>query len=239
MAIAIPLIVMAAGAGAAAAIGVSVATLAIGTGLVLQATGINAKINKAASKVFGEKLVNIANIAGSVFLGATAAGLIGGAQSAASVAGAAGSAAEAAGAVAGDVGAAMNAAEMGAQGASAANGIAGGASAANQLASGVGVPPVGGGMPPPTSGSEFTGVLKQAQQGASKVGEGISTAWNSMGDKTKAAALQIGGQMLSGASSGKAAAEAEKQRIANENRYRSGSGLSYWQQKPSYTPPGG
>lgn len=239
MAIAIPLIVMAAGAGAAAAIGVSVATLAIGTGLVLQATGINAKINKAASKVFGEKLVNIANIAGSVFIGATAAGLIGGAQSAAGgLAGAAGSAAETAGAVAGDVGAAMNAAEMGAQGAAGVNSVSGGASAANQLASGVGVPPVGGGIQTPSVGG-FDGALKVAKEGVGKVGEGISSAWNSMGDKTKAAALQIGGQMLSGASAGKAAEEAEKQRIANENRYRSGSGLSYWQNKPSYTPPGG
>ncbi len=94
-------------------------------------------------------------------------------------------------------------------------------------------------MPPPTATSAFDSSLSAAKQGATKVGEGISTAWNSMGDKTKAAALQIGGQMLSGASAGKAAAEAEKQRIANENRYRSGSGLSYWQQKPSYTPPGG
>lgn len=235
MAVAIPLIVMAAGAGAAAAIGVSVTTLAIGTGLVLQATGINAKINKAASKVFGEKLVNIANIAGSVFIGASAAGLLGAAEGASSLA------STAASAVPEGVAAAADAADLamaqGLPGASTASSLSGGASAANQLAAGTGVPPVGGGLPAPSIG-EPTGILKQAQQGATKIGEGLKSAWNSMGDKGQAAALQIGGQMLSGASAGKAAEEAEKQRIANENRYKSGSGLTYWQNKPSYTPPG-
>jgi hypothetical protein len=84
----------------------------------------------------------------------------------------------------------------------------------------------------------FDGALKTAQQGATKVGEGLKTAWNSMGDKTQAAVMQMGGQALAGAAQGKAAEEAEKQRIANENRYKSGSGLSYWQRKPTYTPPG-
>ena len=36
-------------------------------GVVFQVTGVNDKINKAASKVFGEDLVKIANIAGAVY----------------------------------------------------------------------------------------------------------------------------------------------------------------------------
>lgn len=239
MAVAIPLIVMAAGSGVAAAIGVSVTTLAIGTGLVLQATGINTKINKAASKVFGEKLVNIANIAGSVFIGASAAGLLAGAGEAAggALAGAASAAEGGAQAAANAAWSAGGAAEVaGGAGVSGLAGVDAAQNVANATFGSGGAAEVAGGIKAPT---EFQGALKVAQQGATKVGEGLASAWNKMGDKGQAAALQIGGQMLSGASAGKAAEEAEKKRIANENRYRSGSGLSYWQQKPSYTPPGG
>lgn len=59
MAVAVPLIMGAAGAS-------TLATVA--TTLVLGATGINAKIDKAASKVFGEDLVKIGNIAGAAFM---------------------------------------------------------------------------------------------------------------------------------------------------------------------------
>lgn len=67
--------------------------------MVFQVSGINDKINKAASKVFGEDLVNVANIAGAVYgawnggfsldpakeflgIGEAAAGLSGGAEAA-------------------------------------------------------------------------------------------------------------------------------------------------------------
>ena len=44
------------------------ATIAsVATSVVFQVTGVNDKINKAASKVFGEDLVQIANIAGAVY----------------------------------------------------------------------------------------------------------------------------------------------------------------------------
>lgn len=72
MAIAIPILLMAteAGVAMAAALSISTGMLAAGAGLVMAATGISAKINKAASNVFGEDLVNFANIAGSVALAA-------------------------------------------------------------------------------------------------------------------------------------------------------------------------
>jgi hypothetical protein len=241
MAVAIPILIAAtaAGATAAAAIGISATALAIGTGLVLQVTGVNDKINKAASKVFGEKLVSVANIAGSIFLGATAAGLIGGAAEAAG-----GALAGAGAAVPEGVSAGLEAADaaMGAGlpgvsggGASALSGVDAAQDAANAAWRSGGAAEVAANKVAPTA---FDSSLNAAKQGATKVGEGLKTAWNSMGDKTQAAVLQMGGQALAGAAQGKAAEEAEKQRIANENRYKSGSGLSYWQRKPTYTPPG-
>jgi hypothetical protein len=244
MAIAIPILIAAtaAGATAAAAIGISATMLAIGTGLVLQVTGINDKINKAASKVFGEKLVSVANIAGSIFLGATAAGLIGGAAEAAggAMAGAAGAAEGGAQAAANAAWSAGGAAEVaggaGINGtASALSGVDAAQDVANAAWRSGGAAEVAASK---ASATPFDSSLRAAQQGATKVGEGLKTAWNSMGDKTQAAVLQMGGQALSGASAGKAAEEAEKARIANENRYKSGSGLTYWQRKPSYTPSG-
>lgn len=65
MAMAIPLLIANTGIGAAVAgaIGVSATTLAAVTSVAFQVTGINDKINKAASKVFGEDLVKLGNIA--------------------------------------------------------------------------------------------------------------------------------------------------------------------------------
>lgn len=69
MAIAVPLLLAntAAGAAIAGAVGLSTTALAVATSVVFQVTGVNDKINKAASKVFGEDLVKIANIAGAVY----------------------------------------------------------------------------------------------------------------------------------------------------------------------------
>jgi hypothetical protein len=82
MAIAVPIIMAYSGATAAistaigltAAVGATAgaAIVGIGTGLVMQATGVNDKINRAASKVFGEDVVKVANIAGSIALAAGA-----------------------------------------------------------------------------------------------------------------------------------------------------------------------
>ena len=70
MAIAVPLLLSATGASAAigAAIGVSAAVVTAGAGLLVGATGIGKSINKAASKVFGEDLVKVANIAGAIYM---------------------------------------------------------------------------------------------------------------------------------------------------------------------------
>lgn len=71
MALAVPLLLAntAAGAAIAGAIGVTVGTLATVTSIAFQVTGINDKINKAASKVFGEDLVQVANLAGMAYAG--------------------------------------------------------------------------------------------------------------------------------------------------------------------------
>lgn len=71
MAVAVPLLLAntAAGAAIAGAIGVTVGTLATVTSIAFQVTGINDKINKAASKVFGEDLVQVANLAGMAYAG--------------------------------------------------------------------------------------------------------------------------------------------------------------------------
>lgn len=69
MAIAVPFLIAntAMGVAAATAIGVSVGTLATVTAVAFQVTGVNDKINKVAGKVFGEDLVNVANLAGMVY----------------------------------------------------------------------------------------------------------------------------------------------------------------------------
>ena len=69
MAIAVPFIMAASGASAAigAAVGISATMVSTIASVAFQVTGINDKINKAASKVFGEDLVNVANIAGAVY----------------------------------------------------------------------------------------------------------------------------------------------------------------------------
>lgn len=67
MAIAVPFIMAASGASAAigAAVGISATMVTTIASVAFQVTGINDKINKAASKVFGEDLVKFANIAGA------------------------------------------------------------------------------------------------------------------------------------------------------------------------------
>lgn len=246
MAIAIPILLMATevGAGIAAAvgaaIGVGATTVAIGTGLVLSATGISAKIDKAASKVFGKDLVNFANIAGSIYLAGGAMGAWDTASGSLASAAAGG-----AGGVSPPPGSLENAAFMEANaGGVMADPTAGVAQANMGLNMDPTATPANQGVTQPTNPNAS---LKAAKLGTTPAGTGtVDTAtqkaagiWNGLGDRTQAAALQIGGNILSGAAQGKAAQAAEAARIANENRYRSGSGLSYWQQRPSYTPRGG
>ncbi|MES2611150.1 MAG: hypothetical protein V4679_12960 [Pseudomonadota bacterium] len=75
MAIIVPIVMAATGATTAIAASltvafgttVSAAMVTAVTSIALQVTGINNKINKAASKVFGEDLVNVANVVGAVY----------------------------------------------------------------------------------------------------------------------------------------------------------------------------
>lgn len=69
MAVIVPVLMYVSGAAATigTAIGISASMVSSVVGLALQVTGINNKINKAASKVFGEDLVSIVNIAGAVY----------------------------------------------------------------------------------------------------------------------------------------------------------------------------
>ncbi len=76
MAIIVPILV----SYGATALGVAATTatmIATATSVAFQVSGINNKINKAASKVFGEDLVMIANVAGAVY-GAVNGGFTGG-----------------------------------------------------------------------------------------------------------------------------------------------------------------
>lgn len=66
MAAVVPFLVNA-GLGAIGITGVAATIASVATSVVFQVSGINDKINKAASKVFGEDLVNVANIAGAVY----------------------------------------------------------------------------------------------------------------------------------------------------------------------------
>jgi len=66
LAIVVPFLVSA-GATAAGLTATAATIASVATSVVFQVSGINDKINKAASKVFGEDLVNVANIAGAVY----------------------------------------------------------------------------------------------------------------------------------------------------------------------------
>jgi hypothetical protein len=79
MAIVVPILLSYTGAAAAigTAIGISATAVTAIASVAFQVTGINNKINKAASKVFGEDLVMFANIAGAVY-GAVNGGFGGG-----------------------------------------------------------------------------------------------------------------------------------------------------------------
>lgn len=69
MAIAVPFLMAATGTSAAigAAVGLSATMVSTIASVAFQVTGINDKINKAASKVFGADLVGFANLAGAAY----------------------------------------------------------------------------------------------------------------------------------------------------------------------------
>jgi len=229
MAVAIPLIMAAAGASTAAIVGPS---------LVLSAVGANAKINKAASRVFGEGVVKFANVAGGVFLAASAAGAF---SDPASAAGAFSDPAAAAGAAGAELGPTAGGYVNGADLASDLAASGRGALAAVAPSTAGASAQVAGAMPPPTP-------VGPAQQFASNIGKGVDKAVGLVksamptGDYARGALITTGGQALAGWAQGKQQEQAEQAQAERDARYRSGSGLRYWAPPagPSYNPgPGG
>lgn len=257
MAIIVPIIMVAMGAGTALTVGVS---------LALAATGINAAIDKAASKVFGKDLVKIGNIAGAVFMGAQGAGLFDSAASAGTSA-----VSEGASAVSGmDL-----AADAGTAASSAGNSVSAAAGAMDGAAQGGALQAMGSGSngqwDVPGSGisadqARYGAVENSAAStakpaGAPTAGGAPSTApppgappkptsdsvwdkatgaWKSLGDRGQGALLQVGGNLLSGMANSAAQAKAAADQRAYESKYRSGSGLTQWAPRQSvYARPGG
>lgn len=235
MAVAIPIIMSATGASAAigaslgAALGVgaiSATAISIGTGLVMAATGISAKIDKAASKVFGKDLVTVANIAGGLYL--AAGGFSGG---------------EASGGFAGDATAAGYDPGFGTSGGIIPTEVAGAAPVWSQAGADTmgalvraNVDAAGGAA---TMAQAPAATIAQPQTGVGGALSKVGAAWDKAAPTTKSALIQAGGNLLAGVAQGKAEEAAMDKRFEQEARYRSGSGLPYWQKAPNpYTPPG-
>lgn len=227
MAIAIPLLMMAGGAG----------TMAIAaTTLVMAVTGISKKINDAASNVFGEDLVKAANLIGGVYIAYTS---IAGTGAEAAAGGAEAGAADAAATTdaATNVTEAATAADT-ATTAAAGNGTAAADFAGNMptgsaaqaatapvtapttLAPDAAAAASGGSTPTVQTTAEELAKRKAAdaaaQKGASlggKTGQ-VSSWWNGLSDQSKAAVIQTGGSMLSGALSGYGQGQKAEQEMA-------------------------
>jgi hypothetical protein len=247
MAVAIPLIAMGMGASAWTVAAITIAA---------SATGVSKKVNEAAAGVFGEDLVNAANIAGSVWMAYSAfnpdsaysvGNVFGGSSSAAAT-----SSAETA---------ASTAAAEGANAAAPAGGAlpAGGGTDAVVAGSNAGA---SGGVLPQAAAQSTAGATEAAASGIKTFGETLPTSsftsqavtplttnvggqlanvssvqapaatgfFDGMSDWQKYGLMQAGGQMLSGTMQGAAQAESMEQQRAwqleDAARYRSGSGMT-------------
>lgn len=233
MAVAIPILMSATGATAAVAgaLGVSAMAVTVGTGLLVAATGIGAKVNKAASKVFGEDLVSFANLAGGLAMAAgwDPAGMLGGATEAAS-------------------GALATAAGQTADQMSTLNDLAGGGlvDAATSGAEAYIAPSLTQ-MVEPSAGSVFEGFNKAtgapnldrlsiSSNGASvaagdlKTDGALATAskwWDKQTPQVKAALIQTAGSAVSGAAQGYAHAKDQERQDSRDRVYKSGSGVRF------------
>lgn len=148
MAVAVPIIMSAAGASAATTLITSVA---------LAATGINDKINKAASKVFGEDVVQFGNLLGAGFMAFGGGGLGFGGESAA---------------------AGLDAAYM-----DMGNSIAGAGPAGLDAAS---IAQAGSGVTGPAApATSADGVLAQVGGALGKTGKFVADQWQTMSPATK------------------------------------------------------
>lgn len=247
MAVAIPLIAMGMGASAWTVAAITIAA---------SATGVSRKVNEAAAGVFGEDLVNAANLAGSVWMAYSAfnpdsaysVGKVFGGSS-----GAAATTAEAASSTA-------------AEGASAATpaGATAGGTSGGALQAGAGTESVvasgsagAGGTPVlPQAAAQSTaagaseaatsaGAKTFAQAGSQEVGKEVVKKgfFDGMTDWQKYGLMQAGGQMLSGTMQGAAQAESMEQQRAwqleDAARYRSGSGMTnYYARRPVFAAAG-
>lgn len=241
MAVAIPLLV--AYAAGAAGVTATVAGIAATAAAVVAAkTGISEKVNKAASNVFGEDLVKVANIAGAAYMAYssfTGEGMFG--------AGAGGGEAAATSTTTGEMAHASLDAADAAMGAAATPGAAEAAAAGDLSAMGVAQPATAGvldvGAP---AGATVTvrGQPLERVAGAGQAPSGVRTSgtefkpdiatrvgdfWNKAGDQTRAALITVGGNTIAG--SARSAAEAkqleEQRRIEEERRrrFQTGSGI--------------
>jgi len=251
MAIIVPIVLAAAGASAAVTIGVS---------LALAVTGISAKIDKAASKVFGKDLVTVASIAGAVYLAYSGGAFGGGGESSASAVsnvsaldpsefGALAGAENAAGSV---TGAASGATQQGGALANAAGdtsfdawdfnpaGGGGGGISADQARYGMleNSAAASGGNPA-AGASTATPPGAPPKPFADAVWDKVTGAWKSLGDRGQGALLQVGGNLLSGMANGAAQAKAAADQRAYDSKYRSGSGLTQWAPRRTVYSPGG
>lgn len=208
MAVAVPLVA----SWAASAMGASamVSTMvSVGAGLLSSATGIGAKIDKAAGKVFGKDAVKLFNVAGTVY------GMAGG------------FAGQGPGQVVDNISGAFSGApvgpEAGALQAAAEGGAASPVASTTDAFGNFGQAPSA-----PTSGNPFgfnaTGA--EAAPGFTTPApvapptaptSSLSKMWESLGPQGKAAAIQAGTQMVAGIAQGKAA---QAQLDAEEERRR-------------------
>lgn len=238
MAVAIPLLMVAAGVETAVVVGFS---------LAMAATGASSMMNQEASKVFGKDLVNIANIAGALYMasggfgsgaeGATEAGAI---ESASgwddamvdfARAGGGGTAGPTAGAAAsgmvtdpGYIAAEQQggALQMAAQPAPVQAAPAAQPQGALQHEAITKLDAIGAQAPP--TNNPLTDAFSKAGDYASQMFD----KFKALDPKTQGALLQVGGSLLGGYMQGKSM---EDQRNF-EAQYRRGSGLPYWM-KPS------
>lgn len=219
MAIAVPLLMMAAGASTAAI---------AATTLVLAVTGISAKINKAAANVFGEDLVKAANIVGGVYLAYTS--LTAGAGGEAAAGDAATTGAEGADAAANAADATTSVTDASTAlppdvsvGTTGAGGSTAGADAVidttTEAATSTAAPTVTANG---TAGADYAGHTPVGQAAGAKdqvnyfnmrtdpkvaalsnsTNKQVASWWDGLSAQEKAATMQVGGTMLSGALSG-------------------------------------
>ena len=201
--------------------------VSIGAGLVAAKTGISAKVDRAASKVFGKDVVKFANIAGAVYGAAGGFAGAGPSEVFSNISGAFGGAASGASSAAGGLGSAVDA-TGGIETAVEAAGNMGGAPSFTPGAMGGdygGAPNGPGGSGAFRPGASGSGPANQPQGALSKL-------WGGLGASGQNSLIQVGGQVLSGIGQGKMQEEQMRREDERDKRYRSGSTVGWGRQVP-------